>query len=164
MTTSISDIALPEPDVAARPPALKRWLAGYHRVASTNGNEYHIFVNGSRPIFSTENDSKVDLDVEIPIGPLILQLRGYIDHIWNDVDIEGYVKVPLLPQIPVGELRGRLTDAIETRPDVPEIMEGFLRLFVSRDRWFTLGFDITIFRGAVYEGTLPVIPLPGATR
>ena len=91
-----------------------------------------------------------------------IQLRGYIDHIWNDVDIEAYAKVPLLPSIPLGEFKGRLTNTTEVRPDVPEIITGLLRLFMQEDRWFTLEFSVTIFGSSSIEGILPLVPFPGA--
>ncbi|KAG8921170.1 hypothetical protein FRC02_000409, partial [Tulasnella sp. 418] len=131
---------------------LKSWIDGHHREV----DGVHVFAIAGPPPFG-ESDNRWDIDIEIPIGPVILQLVGYIDLSTLDVDIAAYVKIPGLPALKVGELKGNLNDGIEISFDLV-IIKGSLRLYI-KDKCLWLAYELTVF-GTTWSGDIELICLP----
>uniref|UniRef100_A0A0W0FX51 Uncharacterized protein n=1 Tax=Moniliophthora roreri TaxID=221103 RepID=A0A0W0FX51_MONRR len=100
------------------------------------------------------------VNMNVPIGPAILQLHGNIDLGSSGADIIAYIKVPLVPwAIQAGGLKGNLKDGITTKVDIVGLVSGSITLIVRDKHWLCVGFTIKIFTIG-YSGEFRMIRLP----
>ncbi|KAK7026031.1 hypothetical protein VNI00_015749 [Paramarasmius palmivorus] len=138
----------------------KHWLGGNHRVVtlprSGGGSDvYHVYALAGRPVFGDKKD-RYNVEIDIPLGPVILQLRGYFDLTTLEADISVYVKVPLLPAIKLGEFKGNLRDGITITVGASGILAGSITLYV-KDGWLWIKFSLEVF-GQTYDAEFKLIP------
>ncbi|RPD53723.1 hypothetical protein L226DRAFT_531392 [Lentinus tigrinus ALCF2SS1-7] len=138
-----------------------KWLERHHVVydEKRSGKTYHAFVQGGYPLVGPDPKASYDIEVDVPLGPVILQLRGSINTSTLEADIGLYVKVPFLPAIKLGELSGNLRDGITISVGVPGILEGSVTLYISDDNWLHIKFTLTIF-GEEYSADIALFPIP----
>ncbi|KAK7026030.1 hypothetical protein VNI00_015748 [Paramarasmius palmivorus] len=137
------------------------WHKDHHRaieVPRDGGSEtYHVFAIAGPPVFG-DVKGRYNIDIEIPIGPIILELKGYIDLGNLDADIYAYIKVPIFGTYQVGELKGNLKTGISISVGIPGILSGTITLY-AKDGWLWIKFSLTIF-GKTYTAEFKLIPIP----
>ncbi|KAI0692919.1 hypothetical protein C8T65DRAFT_744934 [Cerioporus squamosus] len=147
--------------IALKDGALEKWLGGHHIVVTDSdkrdGVEYHAFVIGGNPVAGPKE--RYDFQADIPIGPIILQLVGFIDTSTLDADITLYVKVPLLPAIKVAEVKGNLRDGIIFTINIPGVASGSVKVYIADDKWLHVKFTLTIF-GQECSADLALFKIP----
>jgi len=141
-------VSVPEP---------KEWLEGHHTVVKgSDGEEYHVFATAGSATYGLAT-ARYDIQIDIPIGPVIIQLRGYIDLSSLACDIAVYVKFPIVPPISLGRLQGNLKDGITISVGAGGV-SGSITLYI-RDKYLWIKFRLEIF-GKVFESEFRLIPVP----
>jgi len=143
---------------------LEEWLAGHH----TSNNpvigaaEYHVFAVTGFPTFGNGSKDHWDVQIGVPIGPVVLELGGYVSILSLNCDISAHVKFPLIPSVAVGALKGELLRGITIEP-ITSNFEGSITLNV-KDKWLCIKFSIQVF-GKTYvhdpwSREVKLIPIP----
>ncbi|KAL0057892.1 hypothetical protein AAF712_015454 [Marasmius tenuissimus] len=134
------------------------WLQDHHvSIQQSSGEEYHIFAVTSTPAFGATALSRIKVNADIPVGPVIIQLRGYIELSTKECEIKVYIKVPMLPPFKVGTLAGDLDSGVGIKVKIPRV-SGSITLY-ARGKYLYIAFVLDVF-GKRFEVDLKVMPLP----
>ncbi|KAK1227593.1 hypothetical protein PQX77_009411 [Marasmius sp. AFHP31] len=127
-------------------------------VQESNGEKYHVFAVTKSASFGATALRRVKVSIDIPVGPVIVQLRGWIDTLTLICEIQVYIKYPLpVEPIKIGEFTGTLSlDGIKINIKSPEV-NGWIRIYV-KDFWLCLSFDVVVFRDE-FKGDIKVTPI-----
>ncbi|KZP30665.1 hypothetical protein FIBSPDRAFT_945599 [Athelia psychrophila] len=137
------------------------WLERNHKTIEKdekNSETYHVFIIQEKSLLKSANDTKLDIAVNIPIGPVILQFTGWVDTATFDVLIDVDVKIPFLPAVRIGELKGNLKAGISITFGVAGIT-GEITLYLQGQCIF-VSFTLTVF-SKKYTGNFKLFCLPG---
>ncbi|KZP19699.1 hypothetical protein FIBSPDRAFT_892475 [Athelia psychrophila] len=99
-----------------------------------NGQRYHVFAFGEIFLFKKASGNKIDIDVEIPVGSVII--RGVF----------------------LGQLEGNLNDSVSIKSSIPSVSED--RTLFVRDGSLWIRFSLTVL-GETYSAKFELFRIPG---
>ncbi|KAJ8091517.1 hypothetical protein PM082_024437 [Marasmius tenuissimus] len=139
---------------------LQELLDEHMFVQESDGENYHVFAVTKSVPFGATALRRVKVSIDIPIGPVILQLRGWINVLTLECEIQVYIKYPLpVESIKIGEFTGTLTlDGIKINVKSPKF-NGWIRIYV-KDFWLCISFDLIVF-GNEFKGDIKIAPIFG---
>ncbi|KAI0818957.1 hypothetical protein BC629DRAFT_1465523 [Irpex lacteus] len=132
-----------------------------HNVARSGFPESHVYALISTSPYIKNKNSK-EIDVVIPIGPVQIILQGQADFASLNVDMNVYLKIPFLPQIPMGGFKGNLNDGITISVGVKGILSGSLTLYINEERVLHLRGELEIYT-KTYNFDMPLFTIPFAS-